>query len=411
MPDELSFCTSCGFKLNVEGKTCQRCGMVNPSVAAFCSGCGMPLGSPIQNQVPTIDPEEQRRQNSLDVIKNTLAGNPGQAELAGIISQLEALGGYKDAAVILADCKEKLSSIQYAEASEQFAKADEDKSLYFVLEKRFEKLGDYKDSKEKYDVCKSYCDAVRAKKRKKIAIISSSCVAAVIAAFLVIKVIIPNGNGGSVSKSSISVVFGDSYSIPTPTKNGYDFTGWSTSSYPSYYASKFPSSGIWNTDGNVTLYAQWELHKYTLTIDPNGGSFSGSRTRSVTYGSSVYLGSSYRTGYEFDGWYYGGTELGYSSFTYDFEDDITVKARWTPETYSVRLNANGGSGVPSSYTLTYGERYSLPTPTRDGYTFDGWYTSSYGGSRFSSSGIWESTSNPYSLYARWTAAPAPTTTP
>lgn len=220
-----------------------------------------------------------------------------------------------------------------------------------------------------------------------------------------------NGNGGSVSKSSISVVFGDSYSIPTPTKNGYDFTGWSTSSYPSYYASKFPSSGIWTTDGNVTLYAQWELHKYTLTIDPNGGSFSGSRTRSVTYGSSVYLGSSYRTGYEFDGWYYGGTELGYSSFTYDFEDDITVKARWTPETYSVRLNANGGSGVPSSYTLTYGERYSLPTPTRDGYTFDGWYTSSYGGSRFSSSGIWESTSNPYSLYARWTAAPAPTTTP
>lgn len=191
MPDELSFCTSCGFKLNVEGKTCQRCGMVNPSVAAFCSGCGMPLGSPIQNQVPTIDPEEQRRQNSLDVIKNTLAGNPGQAELAGIISQLEALGGYKDAAMILADCKEKLSSIQYAEASEQFAKADEDKSLYFVLEKRFEKLGDYKDSKEKYDVCKSYCDAVRAKKRKKIAIISSSCVAAVIAAFLVIKVIIP----------------------------------------------------------------------------------------------------------------------------------------------------------------------------------------------------------------------------
>ena len=215
-----------------------------------------------------------------------------------------------------------------------------------------------------------------------------------------------NANGGSVSSSRVSVVFGDSYKLPTPSRKGYDFTGWSTSSYST--GSTYSSSGTWNTDSNVTLYAKWELAKYTLTINPNGGTYTGSRSMTMTYGSIIYsLYTPSRTGYDFDGWYYGSTKI--SSYdTYDYEEDITITARWSPKTYTVTLKPNGGSCSQYSYTFTYDEHYNLPTPTRDGYSFDGWYDSSYYGTYYSSSGTWTSTSNPYYLYAHWTLI---TTTP
>ena len=211
-----------------------------------------------------------------------------------------------------------------------------------------------------------------------------------------------NANGGSVSPTSMTVTYGSSYSLPTPTRKGYDFKGWSTSSYSS---STFPSSGTWNTDNNVTLYAQWEQSKYTLTVNDPSGTYSGSYRQTVTYGSSVYLGSLSRTGYTFDGWYYGSTYLTMSSFTYNYESDITVTARWTADTDTIYLDANGGSVSQSYITVTYDGSYSLPTPYRDGYTFDGWYTSSYGGSYVYSSGTYRGSFGSSTLYAHWTELP------
>ena len=74
----------------------------------------------------------------------------------------------------------------------------------------------------------------------------------------------------------------------------------------------------------------------------------------------------------------------------------------TTQTYTVTFNANGGSVSPSSKTVTYGSTYgTLPTPTRTGYTFDGWYTSSSGGSQVTSSTKVTTASN-HTLYAHWT---------
>lgn len=70
--------------------------------------------------------------------------------------------------------------------------------------------------------------------------------------------------------------------------------------------------------------------------------------------------------------------------------------------YTVSFNANGGACSTGSKTVTYGNAYgTLPTPTRSGYTFNGWYTSASGGSKVTSSTSVTATSN-HTLYAHWT---------
>ncbi len=74
--------------------------------------------------------------------------------------------------------------------------------------------------------------------------------------------------------------------------------------------------------------------------------------------------------------------------------------------YTVTLNPNGGYCSSSSIYVTYNSTYgSLPTPNRTNYTFDGWYTSAYGGSRVTSNTVYKYTSNT-TLYAHWSMAPS-----
>ena len=53
-------------------------------------------------------------------------------------------------------------------------------------------------------------------------------------------------------------------------------------------------------------------------------------------------------------------------------------AVWDPNKYTVSFNANGGTGAPSAQTKTYGQTLTLSStrPTKSGYTFKGWGTSS-----------------------------------
>ena len=78
-------------------------------------------------------------------------------------------------------------------------------------------------------------------------------------------------------------------------------------------------------------------------------------------------------------------------------------AIFTPNTYTVKFNANGGSVGTSSKSVTYDATYgTLPTPTRTGYTFAGWYTTASGGTQVTSSATVKITSE-QTLYAHWTA--------
>lgn len=107
-----------------------------------------------------------------------------------------------------------------------------------------------------------------------------------------------------------------------------------------------------------------------------------------------------RTGYTFDGWYThpssGSKVTEYSSAS---SSSQTLYAHWTPIAYELRFDANGGYVAHNSVNVNYGSTASLPTPTRDYYTFNGWYTSPNGGTRVTSSTKIYSSDT---LYAQWT---------
>ena len=112
-----------------------------------------------------------------------------------------------------------------------------------------------------------------------------------------------------------------------------------------------------------------------------------------------------RTGYTFAGWYTeesGDTKID-ASTQVSIASDHTLYARWTAKTYTVTFNANGGETPTESKSVTYAATYGdLPTPTRTGYTFAGWYTAKSGGTKIEASSTVSITSE-QTLYARWTA--------
>ena len=169
--------------------------------------------------------------------------------------------------------------------------------------------------------------------------------------------------------------------LPTPTKTGYTFTGWYTTSDcfgDPVYEIPTPSSGI-------TLYAGWRANTYTVTFNANGGngtmadqSFTYDTPQPLTANGFSCLGKT------FAGWNTtaGGTGTSYkdgqeiSNLTADSNGVVTLYAQWTANSYQVTLNTNGGTiadgkGVTS---YTYGVGATLPTEiTRSNYSFQGWY--------------------------------------
>ena len=114
----------------------------------------------------------------------------------------------------------------------------------------------------------------------------------------------------------------------------------------------------------------------------------------VKYNENYTLPTPTRTGYTFGGWFNSGTKV--QSGAWNIASNVTLKARWTGNQYTITLDANGGSVSSNTLTVTYDTNYKLPIPTRTGYTFAGWYD----GSTQFSSGKWTTTSN-VKLTAKW----------
>lgn len=217
----------------------------------------------------------------------------------------------------------------------------------------------------------------------------------------------PNGGtyDGSSSNTTISMYYGASTTLSTPSRTGYNYTWTKTSGTLSGSTFTMGSS-------SATVTASWTAKTMSVTLNANGGS-SSTTSKTVTYNSTYgTLPTPTRTGYSFDGWYTsntGGTKIT-SSTTVSKTTSHTLYAHWTANTYTVTFNANGGSVGTTSKTVTYGSTYgTLPTPTRSGYTFNGWYTSSSGGTEKTSSSTVSITAN-QTLYAHWTQNTTTTTT-
>lgn len=210
-----------------------------------------------------------------------------------------------------------------------------------------------------------------------------------------------NANGGTCSTSSKDITYMNSYgTLPNPTRTGYTFAGWYTAKEN---GTQITEDSIVSATTDQTLYAYWTANKYTITFNTNGGTCD-TTSKLVTYNSTYGdLPKPSRTGYTFKGWF--TSESGGKQITKDSKVTITANqtlyAQWTLSTYTVILDANGGAVSDDSVTVTYSKAYgTLPEPTRESYTFLGWFTTVDGGTEVTASTI-VATNKDHTLYAHW----------
>ena len=159
-------------------------------------------------------------------------------------------------------------------------------------------------------------------------------------------------NGGS-EIAPITQDYGTEITAPdNPTRKGYTFKGWDKE-----IPEAMPAE-------NITVKAQWEINQYTIAFDTNGGSEIAPITQD--YGTEITAPDNpTRKGYTFKGW---DKEIPKTMPA----ENITVKAQWKINQYTITFDTNGGSEI-APITQDYGTEITAPdNPTRKGYTFKGW---------------------------------------
>jgi len=161
-----------------------------------------------------------------------------------------------------------------------------------------------------------------------------------------------------------------------------------------------------NCVGGVLKSKTATSNTYTIMFDINysdGGNPPNATTN--TNGTLSSLPTPSRTGYTFEGWYTaitGGIKVTTGTI---FTENTIIYARWTKNattvTYTITfdINYSDGSNPPNATTNTNGTLSSLPTPSRTGYTLDGWYTATTGGTLVTTSTVFSADTT---IYAQWT---------
>ncbi len=207
-----------------------------------------------------------------------------------------------------------------------------------------------------------------------------------------------DANGGYCSTTSKVVTYGKPYGdLPVPSRNGYKFDGWYTKQSS---GEKITKGDTVNSAVEITLYAHWIANNYILSYNTNGGTGSIENQTKI-HGENLTLSSVKPTG---------------KSFTVNYNANggsVSASGKTVSQTFTNWNTAKNGSGKTYLPGATYSDnanltlyaQYSnpsvgtLPTPTRSGYTFDGWYTAKDGGTKVSES--LKVTAN-ITLYAHWT---------
>ena len=197
------------------------------------------------------------------------------------------------------------------------------------------------------------------------------------------------------------------------TRTGYTQTGWSTTDGGSKV---YNLSAAYSSNAAVTLYPYWTANTWTVSYNANGGTGAPS-SQTKTYGKALTLSTTKPTK--------ASASAGSYTVTYNYNgngsaDTTATAARTTAYTFSKWNTKADGSGADyssgGSYTAneavtlyakwsasTTAAEVTLPTPTRTGYTFAGWYTAASGGSLVGAGGAKYRPSKNVTLYAHWTA--------
>ncbi len=210
-----------------------------------------------------------------------------------------------------------------------------------------------------------------------------------------------NGGTGTPPGSAYDV-YGTSVSLPTfgysNAKPGYTFLGWNTTMDAAAGLSYFSIP-----EGGATLYAVWQVKKFTVKFDLNGGNGVNPQDVYDNFGTNVDVSMTgfTRTGYTFGGW--GTTSNAtfaqrLTSFTIPAQNITTLYAIWSANQHPITLFKNGGIGQNtvqiSTFVGTVVDLSSYTNYSKEGSTFVGWNTS-----QTATTGFWSYTvpTTPFTL--------------
>ncbi len=198
--------------------------------------------------------------------------------------------------------------------------------------------------------------------------------------------------------------------LPYISKKGYTFYGWKNQ-----YNEYFTSDMIWQKLSNQTVFPDFRANQYTITYNGNGGTVNA-QNQLVYYDSVVAsFATAYRDGYTFTGWNTsadGSGETFLAPYTYLFDEDTTLYAQYTANEYNITFDKQGGTGGSNGVNATYNEPMpngiSITAPTKDGYSFQGYFRYANGvGTKYynadmTSANNWN-LSDDTTLFAYWAA--------
>ena len=237
-----------------------------------------------------------------------------------------------------------------------------------------------------------------------------------------------DANGGTGSMSTDTVIYGTNYTTKANafTRTGYTFIGWNEKAdgTGADWTNWIGKPWNWSYTKNITLYAQWKINSYTLTITGDEGVEKITGSGTYTYGTTVPATYKIKTGYHLvktTGTTYEGKNNGVWTGHANKEGTIndtwnigtcnrTIVVHTAPNTYTISYNGNGstgGSTASSSHSYDTAKNLTKNGYTKDGYTFKNWNTKANGtGTSYSDQ---ESVKNLTStnggivtLYAQWT---------
>lgn len=168
---------------------------------------------------------------------------------------------------------------------------------------------------------------------------------------------------GTMSVTMLTYTYDDDVILPIPTYEEHYFLGWLFEDTPVV-------DGPWRIAADVTLTAQWIDLYYDVYYD--FGYDELEQIDVATYGIEYEPLVVTRTGYSFDGWY-DEDDMRYEGGIWTYQEDLSLLAKWTPNTYTVTLNPGSGTlAEPLTTTVTYDASYTLPVPVSTKEPFQGW---------------------------------------
>lgn len=193
-------------------------------------------------------------------------------------------------------------------------------------------------------------------------------------------------------------------------KRGYLFTGW----YADINNPVILTTKVTDTEhGLKSFLAKWSPIHYDIKFDKNTADAGSMTGQNIAYDTTTALTKNEYTkkGYSFNGWNTkadgSGTkyadEADVTNLSYTDGDTITLYAQWSANPYKLTFDANKGSCSEASRMVKYDSTYGiLPTATRIGYTFDGWYTLENNGVKVTKDTVMQSVYGE-TVYAHWNA--------